>query len=122
MEVDFKAMRYGIVELVGENCLTISAGQKIYDLIHPRLLNGEPVELDFVGAKRIASPFLNFAIAQLLSDIRLEALERLLKISNLNSVGNQVLDRVIDNAKRYYSDPRYKNAVDAMIQEQATCV
>ena len=121
-EVGFKAMRYSTIELVGENCLTISDGQNVYDLIHPRLLNGETVELDFAGVKRFASPFFNFAIGQLLSDLKQEDLNRLLKTSNLNPVGVQALDRVLDNAKRYYSDPRYKDAVDEMIQEQATCV
>jgi hypothetical protein len=115
-------MKYTMLELASENCLTIVDGQKVYAQIHHLLLNGETVELDFAGVKRFASPFFNFAIAQLLADIKADDLSRLLIISNINPVGQQAFDRVIENAKRYYTDLQYRDAIEHMIQEQVACV
>ena len=101
-------MKLNIYELVGENCITMEDGQKVYDLIHPELLAGQPVELDFERVDVYASPFFNVAIGQLLRDIKSEDLNRLLKVSNMTSAGLAVLRRVIENSKRYYSDENFR--------------
>ena len=115
-------MRYAIREMIGENCMTQQSGQQIYEMIYPRLQAGQPVELDFAGTKRFLSVFFNFAIGQLLRDIDLDMLDRCLTISNLTSVGQQTYDLVMENAKRYYSDPPYRQAVDEMVKEQSLCL
>jgi hypothetical protein len=89
-------------------------------LIHPELLAERPVELDFAGVDFFASPFFNFAIGQLLRDIPPETLNRLLKRSNLNRVGRQILRQVIGNSKQYYSlDENTRQAVDKIVSETA---
>lgn len=115
-------MIYDIYSLIGENCMTPNDGQKIYHKIHPQLVAGRPVELDFSQVKIFASPFFNFAIGQLLRDIQPNELNCLLKVSNLNLVGQQVLKQVIENSKRYYSDDQIREAVDAVMREQAESV
>lgn len=112
-------MQYKMREVIGEYCITLEDGQKVYDLIHPQLVDGSSVELDFTGVKVFASPFFNFAIGQLLGDIQVDHLNRLVKFTNLNAVGTGVLKRVIQNAKRYYSDEDFHNAVDEVLAEQA---
>lgn len=112
-------MKHEILTLIGKNCITPGDGQKVYDLVHPKLLALHEVELDFAGVEIFASPFFNFAIGQLLRDIQPEQLNRLLKFSNLNTVGKQILKLVIENSKRYYSDPDFRNRVDQVINEQA---
>ncbi|MGK7882668.1 MAG: STAS-like domain-containing protein [Crocosphaera sp.] len=112
-------MVYKIYDIIGENCMTPDEGQKIYDLIHPQLVANTSVELDFIGVNICISPFFNFAIGQLLKDIDADTLKRLLKVSNLKPVGMQVLKVVIDNAKRYYSDDNYREAIDRVLREQA---
>jgi hypothetical protein len=114
-------MKYQIHTIIGENCMTPDDGQKVYDLIHPELVANVPVELDFTGVNICISTFFNFAIGQLLRDIQPETLNSLLKISNLNPVGRQVLKLVIENAKRYYSDDNFRQAVDRVFTEQAVC-
>ena len=111
-------MKLNIYELVGENCITMEDGQKVYDLIHPELLTGRRVELDFTDVSVFASPFLNVAIGQLLRDIKSEDLNRLLKVSNMTSAGLAVLRRVIENSKRYYSDEKTRKAVDEILLEK----
>jgi hypothetical protein len=113
-------MKIEIRTLLGKNCMTREDGQIVYDRIHAELLAEHSIELDFEGVEIFASPFFNFAIGQLLKDIEPDSLNRLLKISNLNSVGKPILKRVIENSKKYYSDSEYRSKVDKVIEEQAT--
>ena len=83
------------------------------------LLSGNPVELDFTGVQVFASPFFNLAIGHLLKDIPADNLNRLVEFTAISSEGWNVLERVIANAKHYYSDEQFRNAVDAVITEQA---
>jgi hypothetical protein len=112
-------MKHDIHNLVGKNCMTREDGQTIYNLTHPELLAGHPVELDFAEVEIFASPFFNFAIGQLLRDIKPESLNRLLKVSNLNPVGMQILKRVIENSKQYYLNENMSKAVDKVLRAQA---
>jgi hypothetical protein len=112
-------MKLNIYELFGENCMTQQAGGRLYDKIHPLLKAGQAVELDFNGVKRFLSVFFNFAIGQLLRDIQAEDLEQLLSITHLSPIGQQTYDRVLENAKQYYADAEYRQAVDEMVQEQS---
>ena len=114
-------MIYKIYDIIGENCMTPDEGQKIHDLIYPQLVANTPVELDFIGVNICISPFFNFAIGQLLNNIDADTLNRLIKVSNLNPVGMQVLKVVIDNAKRYYSDDNVRKTVDRLMSERAAC-
>ncbi|MBD2279817.1 STAS-like domain-containing protein [Aphanizomenon flos-aquae] len=112
-------MIYKVYDIVGEYAITVDGGQKLYDQIHPCLLGGKTVELDFVGVKVFAPPFVNFAFGQLLKDIPAEKLNQLLKFKFLNEDGRNVIDHVMANAKRYYSDEKYRNAVDTVITDMA---
>ncbi|MBJ7298651.1 MAG: STAS-like domain-containing protein [Dolichospermum sp.] len=113
-------MMYKVYDIVGEYAITPDGGQKLYDQIHPCLLTGETVELDFVGVKVFASPFVNFAFGQLLKDIPTEKLNQLLEFVSLNDDGWDVINHVMSNAKRYYSDEKYRTAVDTVITDMAT--
>lgn len=111
-------MKYSILTLVGEDCITIEDGDKIYALIHPELAADRPVELDFAGVSVFASPFFNAAIGRLLKDFTPQDLNRLLKISNLAPVGMDVLKLVIKNSAQYYRDPALRKALDEILSEQ----
>jgi len=112
-------MRVDIHGLIGENCITLEDGQKIFDLIHPELLTGNVVELNFENVTVFASPFFNSAIGRLLKDIKPDDLNRLLKITNLVPAGLTVLKRVIENSKEYYSNEGARKARDEVLLEQA---
>lgn len=111
--------KWEIFDLVGEDCLTIEDGEKVYNLIHPELLSGRPVALDFAGVGVFASPFFNAAFGRLLKDFTSDDLDRLLVISNLNSVGQDTLKLVIKNSDQYYRDPAYRKALDEILTEQS---
>jgi len=111
--------KWKILDLVGEDCITIEDGEKVYDLIHPELMAGRPVELDFAGVTVFASPFFNAAFGHLLEDLSPEDLERLLKVSNLIPVGRNTLKLVIENSAQYYRDPVFRQALDEILMKQS---
>jgi hypothetical protein len=115
-------MNYNVFEHIGAYCITLDDGQKVYAAIHPELKAHERVELDFRDVEIVASPFLNAAIGQLLRDLSPEALNTHLKISNLSVLARPVLARVIENAKTYYSNPEYHEAVDRVIEKEVNAV
>ncbi len=112
-------MKIDIHKMIGENCITLEDGQKIYDLIYPELLADHIVELVFTNVTVFASPFFNSAIGRLLKDIKPDDLNRLLKITNLVPAGLTVLKRVIENSKEYYSNEGARKARDEVLLEQA---
>mgnify|MGYP001600892179 FL=1 len=63
-------MKINIKENIGPRCIIKEDGQKIYDAIYEVLKRGETVTLDFKDVSQFASPFFNFAIGQLLKDIK----------------------------------------------------
>ena len=115
-------MKLSVHEITGDNAMTREAGETLYNQIHPLLLEEQSVELDFAGVRRYLTVFFNFAIGQLYRDISADKLDELLQISGLNSVGENVLSRVQDNAERYYTDPTYRQAVDNLNKEQSVCL
>jgi hypothetical protein len=109
-----------ILDLIGEYCITTEDGQTLYDLIHPKLLENQPVELDFTGVEIAAPPFLNFAIGQLLRDNQPESIDRLLQRKNLNPLDEETLQLIIDDCKRYYSEPDFRSRVEQVMCELAS--
>jgi len=112
-------MKLIVKDLIGPRCIIKEDGQKIYDTIFEPLLRGETVTLDFSGVSQFASPFFNFAIGQLLKDIKEDVLRRLLHIENLNETGKLVVERVIENAAKYHGNTDYRKIVDDILEEQA---
>lgn len=104
-----------IREIVGENAVTLDDGEKIYQLIIPSLKSKEKIEIDFLGVKVFASPFFNSAIGRLLKDFSSDLLNSLISFQNLNRIGIDVLKRVIENSKQFYSRPDVQKAVEQTI-------
>lgn len=112
-------MKLTIFDLIGPNCVTYTDGLKIYDLIHPELQRGQPVELDFSNIRVIVSVFLNAAVGRLLEDIPNDELNRLLMISNLPPEAFETLKRVIENSDDFYHKPQVRAALDRILTEHA---
>jgi hypothetical protein len=112
-------MRLNIISFIGENCITVEDGEQLYQKIHPEILKGNQIEVDFSGVKIFASPFFNAAIGQLLRDFQPEQLQEQLHFVGLSQHGDYVLRRVIENAKKYYTNPHFKDSVERIIAQQA---
>ena len=114
-----RTMKLTILDLIGANCVSYTDGLKVYDLIHPELQRGQPVELDFSNVRVIVSLFLNAAIGRLLEDIPTDELNRLLTISNLPPEAFETLKRVIENSDDFYHKPQVREALDRILTEHA---
>ena len=92
-----------VYEITGKYAITSDSGQRLYDIIYPRLLRGELVQLDFTWVLVFASPFVSIAFSQLLKDIPSEKLNELIEFTYLNADGWNIIQQVMTNAKHYYT-------------------
>lgn len=107
-----------VAEVIGTICITEDDGQKLYDLIHPLLKQNQRVDLDVSGGVVFASPFLNAAIGNLLADIPAEVLRQKLIFHHLEPTDHALLKRVIENAKRIFADPEYRENIRRVILDE----
>jgi hypothetical protein len=110
-----KLVRIVVREVINDLGNIFEEGQKLHDLISPILARGEEVELDFEGTRYISTPFLTTSIGQLLKDHPLERVKSLLRVQNLDALDRQTLELVIDKSSRYYTEPRYREAMDRFL-------
>ncbi|MBW4601141.1 MAG: STAS-like domain-containing protein [Calothrix sp. FI2-JRJ7] len=111
-----------VYDLVGEYAMGADRGEKLYEEIYPKLLEGKNISLDFTGIKIFTSSFLSVAIGQLLKDIAREKLYELAEFTGLSQKHQKLIAYVIDNAEHYYSDEEYRNAVNTVMSEKASAL
>lgn len=110
-------MRIIVREIIDERGKISEQGQKLHDLISPVLTRGEEVELDFEGSRAVCTPLLNAAIGQLLKEHPLERVRALLHVQGLDELYRDTLELVLEKSHRYYTEPRYREAVDRSFAE-----
>jgi hypothetical protein len=110
-------MRLVVREIINDLGSSFDEGQKLHDLISPILARGEEVELDFEGTRFIDVPLLRTAIGQLLKDHPKERVQALLQVQNLDQLNRDTLELVIEKSSRYYTEPRYREAVDRFLAQ-----
>ena len=72
-----------VFDLIGEFAIDDLAGEKVFAMLHPELLAGHSVELDFEGVRIVAPPFISVAIGQLFQDISAANFDRFFSATNL---------------------------------------
>jgi hypothetical protein len=97
-----EVMKISVCQLVGQDCLTVEDGRRVYKHFIAELQAGQEVELDFTGVQAVAASFFNSSFGFLLRDFEVEELSRLVKVSHLSQAAMGVLKRVVKNCKRYY--------------------
>lgn len=112
-------MKLNVQQLIGEVCMTFEDGQKVYDAYRAAFAAGKTVELDFSGTRVFVSQFFNASVGQLLKDHGLEEVRARLKVLHLPPAGSEPLRRSVENAQRYYHDPKYREALDRVLTSQA---
>ncbi len=105
-----------VADLVGGSlCISAEDGQKVFEKILPLLKNGKPVTISFDHVNMVISLFLNIAIGQLYGSFSEDEVRALVRVEGLSGDDMELLKRVVDNAKRYYSNPK---GYDAAWQEE----
>jgi hypothetical protein len=112
-------MKMNVQQLVGPLCMTYADGAKLHDAYSAAFDRGETVELDFSGTRIFVSQFFNAAVGQLLKQHSVDEVRERLKFVNLPAAANAPLRRSVENAERYYRDPKYREALDRVLADQA---
>lgn len=103
-------------ELIGSPlCISAEDGQKVFDKILPFLNEDKPVRISFERVNMVVSIFLNVAIGQLYGTFSEDRVKSLVRVDGLSEDDMGLLKRVVDNAKRYYSN---REGYDAAWQEE----
>ncbi|MBN1596455.1 STAS-like domain-containing protein [candidate division FCPU426 bacterium] len=110
----------GIYSIVGSSfCVASDDGQKVFDRVKTLMENGKKIRLSFLNVESLTSAFLNAAIGQLYGKFTEDQIkDGLLPPSNIEPDDLALLKRVVENAKKYFSDPeRFDRAKREVIGE-----
>ena len=86
-------------------CVSATDGQRLHDKIAPLLKMGRQVDLSFKRVEVIISAFLNAAVGQLYGELPEDRIRELLSYNDLAAEDREMLKRVVENAKHYFSRP-----------------
>lgn len=103
-----------VADIVGGSlCISAEDGQKVFEKIKQFLDNEQRVTVSFEKVTMLISLFLNAAIGQLYGSFSEERIRNCLKVTGLAPEDLEILKKVVDNAKKYYSNPQgYDTAWD----------
>ena len=102
-------------DFVGVNAISMNSGNKLKEIILREWNSSEKIALDFSGVEVFASPFFNASIGALLKDRDINELQGKLVFQSMSEHGKRLLNLVIANAIRFYSDE--KNRTDQGLDE-----
>ena len=88
----------------GPLCVSADDGQRVHDKIVPLLRDGKEVALSFEQVETLISAFLNAAIGQLYGEFPEDHIRELVSVRDMDEEDQAVLNRVVDNAKRYFAN------------------
>lgn len=91
-------------EIVGSNAISMNSGGKLKTAIIQYWDNSEKIELNFSEIDVFASPFFNASIGALLKDKDIKELQGKLVFEGISDHGRRLLNLVIGNALKFYSD------------------
>lgn len=98
-------IKINVYDITGSRAVTDSPqGENVFQKICEGFEKGEKVELDFCNVKTILSMFLNSAVAPLYSRYSSDFLNQHLSIKNMDPEDKDVLKRVNERAKQFYSE------------------
>ncbi len=96
-----------VADLIGSPlCISAEDGQKVFEKVEPLLKKGKSVTIFFDHVTMLVSLFLNVAIGQLYGSFSEEEVRSLVKVEGLSGDDMELLKRVVDNAKKYYANPK----------------
>jgi hypothetical protein len=85
-------------------CISADDGQKVYTKIEQLMREGKRITVSFENVTMLISLFLNVAIGQLYGTFDEQTIHNQLRVEGLEPDDMELLKRVVDNAKKYYSN------------------
>lgn len=92
-------MKIPVHQVVGEVCVTVTEGWRLYRRLISELRAGREVELDFAGVQVLGSAFFKASLGYLLRDYEPQELRRLVRVSHLQPEAQVALGRVVKNCR-----------------------
>jgi len=100
-----KPINVRVFDIVGGAlCVSAEDGQRVHDKIAALLREQQKVVLSFEQVETLISAFLNAAVGQLYGEFSEKSIRELLSVRDMNPDDEDVLKRVVENAKRYFAD------------------
>jgi len=72
-------------------CYSQDDGQKVFDVLYPRLKQGERIELSFEGVDTVPSSFINTALIHLLDVLTFDTIKSNLRFVDTTKQINQMI-------------------------------
>ena len=88
----------------GPLCVSAEDGQRVHNKVVPLLREGTKVALSFEQVETLISAFLNAAVGQLYGEFTEDRIRELLSVRDMDADDLDILKRVVDNAKKYFSN------------------
>lgn len=109
--------RIAIGKEFGPYCMSSAQGAALYDQLKAGLDAHEAVELDFADVSILIASFLNASLAKLYGDFPQDVIAKLVSFRNVTPAHVNVIQAVVDNAKRYYYDETYRKAQEEALRK-----
>jgi hypothetical protein len=95
-----------VADVIGSN-LGVSSedGRAVFEKIRIALNARQSVELDFTGIDLVISAFLNASVGKLVENLSIEEIHQRIKFTGMADGDPELLEKVLENARRYYEDP-----------------
>lgn len=93
-----------VKDIVGVNAISMHSGAKLRGIILSEWEKNDKITLDFSGIDVFASPFLNAGIGALLKKKSIQELQSTLVFEGMSEHGKRLLNLVIANALKFFSD------------------
>ncbi|ACF44473.1 conserved hypothetical protein [Pelodictyon phaeoclathratiforme BU-1] len=120
-ETVIKKVPIKVIDIIGTDlCIASEDGQKVFDKTVPLLKAGKHVVVSFDGVSMFIPLFMNVAIGQLYSMFSEGEIRAQLEVSGLASDDMEILQRVVENAKRYYANPKAYDKAWAAITDHTS--
>lgn len=107
-------IRIKLTDTVGSNlCVSSEDGGAVFEKLDAALKTDRPIELDFSGIDMVISAFLNAAVGRLAEHLSIAQIHERIAFTNLGEEDRELMDRVLENAVRYYEAPdRFRKALE----------
>lgn len=115
-----ESLKVSVFGIVGTPlCVASSDGEEVYERLNAAFEANRKVTLSFHNVTALTSAFLNAAIGQLYGTFSEDKIQSLLEMANMEKDDEDLLERVIENAKQYFKDPeRFNQAIRETLNDE----
>ncbi len=116
-----ESIKVSVFGIVGSPlCVASSDGQEVYERLNAAFEANRKVTLSFHNVTALTSAFLNAAIGQLYGTFSEDKIHASLEMENMEKDDEDLLERVVENAKQYFKDPeRFNQAIRDTLNDEA---